>query len=101
MTGNLKKVLLQNLPYLIFVYVFDKLIQAVRLAPGIDASQKLLHLSQGFSEAFSNMASSLHLLDLGIGIPGAVLVRLAVYAKAKNAKKYRRGMEYGSARWVV
>ena len=99
MTGNLKKVLLQNLPYLIFVYVFDKLIQAVRLAPGIDASQKLLHLSQGFSEAFSNMASSLHLLDLGIGIPGAVLVRLAVYAKAKNAKKYRRGMEYGSARW--
>jgi len=69
MTGNLKKVLLQNLPYLIFVYVFDKLIQAVRLAPGIDASQKLLHLSQGFSEAFSNMASSLHLLDLGIGVP--------------------------------
>ena len=99
MTGNPKKVLLQNLPYLMFVYVFDKLSQAVRLAPGIDASQKLLHLSQGFSEAFSNMAPSFHLLDLGLGIVGAVLVRLAVYAKAKNAKKYRRGMEYGSARW--
>ena len=99
MTGNLKKALLQNLPYLMFVYVFDKLSQAVRLAPGIDVSQKLLHLSQGFSEAFSSMAPSIHLLDLGIGIAGAVLVRLAVYAKAKNAKKYRRGMEYGSARW--
>ena len=69
------------------------------LAPGIDASQKLLHLSQGFSEAFSSMALSFHLLDFGIGVAGAVLVRLAVYAKAKNAKKYRRGMEYGSARW--
>ena len=53
MTGNLKKVLLPNLPYLVFVYAFDKLSQAVRLAPGIDASQKLLHISQGFSEAFS------------------------------------------------
>ena len=99
MTGNLKKVLLPNLPYLVFVYAFDKLSQAVRLAPGIDASQKLLHISQGFSEAFSSMVPSFHLLDLGIGFAGAIIVRLAVYAKGRNAKKYRKGMEYGSARW--
>ncbi len=99
MTGNLKKVLLQNLPYLVFVYAFDKLSQTVRLAPGIDASQKLLHISQGFSEAFSSMVPSFHLFDLSIGFAGAVIVRLAVYAKGRNAKKYRKGMEYGSARW--
>ncbi len=99
MTGRLKKALLTNLPYLLFVYLFDKLCQAVRLAPGIDVSQKLLHISRGFSEAFSNMTPSFHLLDLGVGIAGAVIVRLAVYAKGRNAKKYRRGMEYGSARW--
>lgn len=66
MTGRLKKALLTNLPYLLFVYLFDKLCQAVRLAPGIDVSQKLLHISRGFSEAFSNMTPSFHLLDLGV-----------------------------------
>ena len=99
MKGGLKKLLLPNLPYLLFVYLFDKLCQAVRLAPGIDASEKLLHIGQGFTVAFSSMAPSFHLLDLAVGVAGAVIVRLAVYAKSQNAKKYRRGMEYGSARW--
>ena len=99
MTDKLKKQLILNLPYLIFVYLFDKLCQGVRLAPGADASEKLLHIGQGFSAAFASLAPSFHLVDLCVGAAGAVLIRLAVYSKGKNAKKYRRGIEYGSARW--
>ena len=99
MTGKLKKALLPNLPYLLFVWLFDKLCQAVRLSPGADASEKLLRIAQGFTEAFASRWLSLHPLDLLLGVAGAALVRLAVYLKAKNAKKYRRGVEYGSARW--
>ena len=84
MTVDWKKKLIPNLPYLLFVYLFDKLCQAVRLAPGLDASEKFLHLSQGFTEAFSSGLPSLHPLDLLAGIAGAVIVRLAVYAKSKN-----------------
>ena len=99
MTGKLKKGLLPNLPYLLFAWLFDKLCQAVRLSPGADASEKLLRIAQGFTEAFASLWLSLHPLDLLLGVAGAALVRLAVYLKAKNAKKYRRGVEYGSARW--
>ena len=99
MTGKLKKAMLPNLPYLLFAWLFDKLCQAVRLSPGADASEKLLRIAQGFTEAFASLWLSLHPLDLLLGVAGAALVRLAVYLKAKNAKKYRRGVEYGSARW--
>ncbi len=88
-----------GLPYLLFVYLFDKIGAAIRLTPGADASEKLLQLGTGFAAAFSSIAPSLHPIDLLIGIAGAVIVRLAVYMKGKNAKKYRKGMEYGSARW--
>ena len=71
MTVDWKKKLIPNLPYLLFVYLFDKLCQAVRLAPGLDASEKFLHLSQGFTEAFSSGLPSLHPLDLLAGIAGA------------------------------
>ena len=99
MKDKLKKYLLPNLPYLFFVYLFDKLCQAVRLVPGLDASEKLLHIGQGFQTAFASSAPSFHALDICVGILGAVFVRLAVYVKGKNAKKYRKGIEYGSARW--
>lgn len=99
MTGKVKKLVLLNLPYLIFVYLFDKLCQGVRLAPGADASEKLLHIGQGFTGAFSTVLPSLHLVDLCIGAAGAVVIRLVVYFNSKNAKKYRKGVEYGSARW--
>ena len=99
MKDKLQKYLLPNLPYLFFVYLFDKLCEAVRLAPGPDVSEKLLHIGQGFQTAFASSAPSLHVLDICVGILGAVLVRLAVYVKSKNAKKYRKGIEYGSARW--
>ena len=96
---NVKKLILLNLPYLLFVYPFDKLAQAFRLAPGADLSAKLLSIGDGFTAAFSSVGLSLHPTDLLIGLAGAVILRLAVWIKGKNAKKYRHGMEYGSARW--
>ena len=96
---NWKKLLLPNLPYLLFVYLFDKVGQAARLAPGADFSDKLLSIGDGFAAAFASAASSFHPIDLLVGVAGAVLIRLIVYVKGKNAKKYRKGVEYGSARW--
>ena len=96
---NLKKLVLPNLPYLLFVYLFDKAAQAVRLAPGAALSAKLLGIGDGFTAAFHSLVPSFHDTDILVGIAGAVLVRLIVYAKGKNAKKYRKGVEYGSARW--
>ena len=97
-TDTLKKQVILHLPYLLFLLVFAKLGQAVRLAPGADASQKLLGLSEGFTYAFQSMwpgAGS----DWLIGLCGAAIMRLAVYLKGKDAKKYRKNVEYGSARW--
>ena len=99
MKPNIKKLLILNAPYLLFVYLFDKVGQAVRLSPGADLSGKLLSIGDGFAAAFSSFAPSLHPADLLVGILGAALIRLVVYVKGKNAKKYRRGVEYGSARW--
>lgn len=96
---NMKKLFLLNLPYLLFVYPFDKLAQAFRLAPGADLSGKLLSIGDDFTAALSSPWLSFHLTDLLIGIAGAVVLRMAVYLKGKNAKKYRHGIEYGSARW--
>ena len=96
---NMKKIFLLNLPYLLFVYPFDKLAQAFRLAPGSDLSGKLLSIGDGFTAAFSSPWLSFHLTDFLIGIAGAVILRMAVYLKGKNAKRYRHGIEYGSARW--
>ena len=97
-TDTLKKQVTLHLPYLLFLLVFAKLGEAVRLAPGADASQKLLGLSEGFSLAFQSMWPGAA-LDWLAGLCGAVIVRLAVYVKGKNAKKYRKDVEYGSARW--
>ena len=96
---NYKKLILPNIPYVFFVYLFDKVGQAVRLAPGADISAKILNIAQGFSAAFENALPSVYPLDLLVGIVGAVIIRLIVYVKGKNAKKYRKGAEYGSARW--
>ena len=96
---NPKKLILTNLPYLMFVYPFNKVSQAIRLAPGADLSAKLLAIGEGFTAAFSRMGLSFNPTDLLIGIAGALVLRLAVYMRSKNAKKYRHGVEYGSARW--
>lgn len=97
--NNVKKLIIPHTPYLLFVYLFDKAAQALRLSPGMDLSGKLLHIGDGFSAAFMSAAPSFHYADLLIGIIGALAIRLAVYVKGKNAKKYRKGIEYGSARW--
>ncbi len=99
MKPEIKKQIILHLPYLAFIYLFGKVGQAFRLAQGADISAKLLHIGQGFQTAFASSAPSFHALDICVGILGAVLVRLAVYVKGKNAKKYRKGIEYGSARW--
>lgn len=97
-TVTLKKQVILHLPYLLFLLVFAKLGQTVRLAPGADASQKLLGLSEGFTLAFQSMWPGAA-LDWLVGLCGAVIMRLAVYLKVKDAKKYRKNVEYGSARW--
>ncbi len=65
----------------------------------MDASQKLLNIQEGFRLAFSNILPSVNPRDIAIGIVAALVIRLAVYVKGKNAKKFRKNMEYGSARW--
>ena len=99
MKPEIKKQIILHLPYLMFVYLFDKVAQAFRLAQGADLSAKLMNIGQGFSAAFANAAPSFNPMDLLIGVAGAVIIRLVIYSKQKNAKKYRKGMEYGTARW--
>ena len=99
MKPELKKLLVLNLPYLLFVYLFAKCGQAYRLAAGVDASPKLFHLMGTVPLAFANPLPSLHPLDILVGLCCGAGLRLAVYLRGKNAKKYRHGIEYGSARW--
>ena len=96
---NVKKLALSNLPYGVIGLFATKLGLAWRLAEGADSSQKLLHLPDGITAAFQNSLPSFHPFDLLVGLVCAVLLRLAVCYKAKNAKKFRRDVEYGSARW--
>lgn len=96
---NIKKLLLLNLPYLLIGLFATKLGQAWRLAAGVDASTKLLHLPEGFAAAFQSFLPSFYPQDLVIGLLCGAALRLAVYVKGKNAKKYRKDIEYGSARW--
>ena len=96
---NIKKFLLPNIPYVFIALFATKLGQAWRLAPGMDFSGKALHLMEGFATAFSSLVPSFHPIDLCVGVAAALLIRLIVYVKGKNAKKFRKNLEYGSARW--
>ena len=96
---NIKKLLLLNLPYFLLGLYATKLGQAYRLATGADLSGKLLHLMEGFVAAFQSPFPSFHPADLLVGLCCGAALRFAVYMKGKNAKKYRKNMEYGSARW--
>ena len=99
MSNKTKKLLILNLPYLIAGLVCTNLGEAWRIAEGADMSEKLLGFLSALGAAFSNPLPSLHPMDLLIGVCCGAGLRLAVYLKGKNAKKYRHGMEYGSARW--
>ena len=96
---NAKKIILPNLPYAFIALYGTKIGQAVRLAPGNDFSAKALNIMEGFSAAFQSTLPSFHPIDLLVGICIAAAMRLAVYVKSKNAKKFRKNMEYGTARW--
>ena len=96
---NIKKFLLPNIPYVFIALFATKLGQAWRLAPGMDFSGKALHLMEGFAAAFQSALPSFHPIDLCVGAAAALLIRLIVYVKGKNAKKFRKNLEYGSARW--
>lgn len=96
---NLKKLVLLNLPYVVLGLYATKLGQAYRLAAGADLSGKLLHIGEGFMAAFQSPLPSFQPVDLLVGLLFGVGLRLAVYVKGKNAKKYRKDVEYGSARW--
>ena len=99
MNTKIKKLLILNIPYLFLALFFTKVSQAWRYAVGFEIADKILNLMDGFSAAFKNPLPSLYPQDLFIGILIAVIIRLVVYIKGKNAKKYRKGVEYGSARW--
>ena len=96
---NWKKLFIPNIPYLFIALFATKVGQAIRLAPGTDFSGKVLHMMEGIRDAFASPMPSFHPADLGIGICIAAAMRLAVYIKGKNAKKFRHNQEYGSARW--
>ena len=100
-TGNIdkKKLVLMNLPYVLAGYFCDKIACLWRVSPGQDASAKMMAVMEGMEGLFSNPLPSFYPRDLLIGVCCGIALRLAVYFKAKNAKKFRHGMEYGSARW--
>jgi len=99
MKKSFKKILLLNVPYVFLALFGTKLGQAIRLAPGSDPSGKLLHLMEGMAAAFASILPSFDPRDLCVGAAFALAIRLAVYLKGKNAKKFRKNLEYGSARW--
>ena len=99
MNGKVKKAVIAYLPYLFIALMATKLGWAWRMAKGADASQKLPHLLEWLGVAFASPKLSFHPFDLCVGLAVAVVFRAAVYVKGKNAKKYRKNMEYGSARW--
>ena len=96
---NVKKLVLLNLPYLLLGLFATNLGEAWRLAAGVDASAKMLSFFSTLPVALGSWWPSLHPLDLAVGLCCGAGLRLAVYLKGKNAKKYRHNMEYGSARW--
>ena len=99
MKSKLNKTLISSVPYVFIALVATKLGQTWRLADGITVSEKFMHIADGFSKSMQSPLPSIHPLDLLVGVIAALIIRLIVYEKSKNAKKYRRNVEYGSARW--
>lgn len=97
--GDTKKLLLQNIPYFLFAYFFNKIAWLYRVSTKEAAFDKVIDMINSFDKAFNNPLPSLHLQDVLVGVAGGIAFKLIVYYKAKNAKKFRYGREYGSARW--
>ena len=96
---DVKKLVLLNLPYIFAFYFADKIAAVFHLAPGTEFIDKLTNGFAVFGTAFANPLPSFHPIDLCVGVAAALLIRLAVYVKGKNARKFRKNIEYGSARW--
>ena len=97
---KIKKIVIPNIPYVLIAILATKPSQALRLADGVDVSARILDfLTNSLGESFSSLLPSVHPVDLLVGIMFAGIIRLIVYVKGKNAKKYRKNVEYGSARW--
>ena len=99
MTNKLKKTIISSVPYVFIGLFATKLGQAWRLTSGDELGERILDLGNGFLEAMQSPLPSFYPFDLLVGVMVALLIRLVVYEKSKNAKKYRRNVEYGSARW--
>lgn len=99
MSKKLEKLLILNIPYLLLGLMFTKLPEAWRYTNGADMGQKILDLGNGFSKALEVPLPSFYPTDLLIGLAIGGLLRLVIYIRSKNAKKYRKGVEYGSARF--
>ena len=99
MSKKMKKLLILNIPYLVLGLLFTKLPEAWRYTSGADLGQKILNLGEGLSQAFAVPFPSFYPTDLLIGLAIGALLRLIIYVRSKNTKKYRKGVEYGSARW--
>ena len=98
-TGKIRRYVLLNLPYAFVFWVCLKLGTAYRLADGADMGHKLIHIVKTIAPPFRSFAPGLNSQDWLVGLIGAVIIRLVVYVKSKNAKKFRKDVEYGSARW--
>lgn len=99
MKKDLKKILILNIPFLFIWYFADKISWLFRMIDAPNAGMKIYGCMKFFTAAFSNPLPSFHPIDILIGVVGAGLLKLALYMKSKNAKKFRQGVEYGSARW--
>lgn len=98
-TDKLRKYVLPNIPYLFVLWAFLKLGTAYRLAAGADFAHKFINTFSMIGPAFADIMPGLHPQDWLIGIVGAVAMRLIIYIRSRNAKKFRRDAEYGTARW--
>ena len=96
---DIKRLLLLNLPYVLIGLFATNLGEAWRIAEGLNTSEKIRSFMTTVGTAFENLLPSFYPFDLMVGMIGGAAVRLAVYLKGKNAKKYRHKVEYGSARW--
>ena len=99
MTDKLKKYVIPNLPYVFIGVLLGNFGEAYRLSGGANVGQRILGMMGNMAPAFENILPGPYLSDWLVGITGAALLRLILYCKAKNAKKFRRDIEYGSARW--
>ena len=98
-TKKLTKLLALYLPYILLGLIATNFGEAWRLAEGKELGDKIMSMMGTIPVAFANPLPSLHPFDLCVGVAAAIAIRLAVYIKGKNAKKFRKNLEYGSARW--